>query len=74
MPSLGKYFEVVGKIAQAQQKAFGQEMILSKVVGEDVPHAHIWIYPSTETQGDKKDFDGNAKKLSQALESQVKSL
>jgi len=61
--TLGQYFEIVGKIAKAQRKAFGQEMILSKIVGEDVPHAHIWIYPSNETKGDKKDFEGNAKKI-----------
>ena len=61
--TLGNYFTVAGKIANAQRKAFNQEMILSKVVGEDVPHAHIWIYPANETKGDKKDFKNNAEKI-----------
>lgn len=67
-PMLGKYFEVAGKIANAQKKAFGQEMILSKTVGEDVPHAHIWVFPNKETAGDKADFEGNKKKIIAALE------
>ena len=61
--NLGNYFNVVGKIAKAQQKAFNQEMIISKVAGEEVPHAHIWIYPDKKTPGDKKDFAGNAEKI-----------
>jgi len=65
--NLGNYFSIVGKIANAQRKAFGQEMILSKIVGEEVPHAHIWIYPSNETKGDKKDFAGNAEKIKACL-------
>jgi histidine triad (HIT) family protein len=65
--NLGSYFKIVGKIAKAQQKAFNQEMIISKVVGEDVPHAHIWIYPDKKTLGDKKDFSGNAEKIRHQL-------
>ena len=67
VPNVGDYFELVRKIAKAQQKAFGTEWILSKVVGEEVPHAHIWVYPSNEAKGDKNDFAGNAEKLRQAL-------
>jgi len=68
VPNAGAYFEVVKKIALAQQKAFGQEMILSKIVGEDVPHAHIWIFPSDKTRGDKMDFEENRKKILNALD------
>jgi histidine triad (HIT) family protein len=64
----GAYFEVVKKIAMAQQKAFNQEMILSKIVGEDVPHAHIWLFPSDKTKGDKMDFETNKKKIIDNLE------
>ena len=62
-----EYFSVVAKIANAQRKAFNQEMVLSKIVGEEVPHAHIWIYPSDQTPGDKKDFTGNAEKIRASL-------
>lgn len=71
VPNVGEYFEVVAKIAKAQQKAFGTEWILSKIVGDEVEHAHIWIYPAKasdpKTQGDPKDFETNAEKIKNNL-------
>lgn len=61
--NVGEYFEVVRKIAKAQQKAFDTEWILEKVVGDEVPHAHIWVFPNSEVVGDKKDFEGNLLKI-----------
>lgn len=66
-PQAGAYFEVAKKIAQAEQKAFGTDFILSKIVGDEVPHAHIWVFPNSEIEGDKKDFKGNAEKIRTAL-------
>lgn len=63
----GAYFEVAKKIALAQRKAFDTEFILSKVVGDEVPHAHIWVFPNGEVKGDRKDFEGNAEKIRQNL-------
>ncbi|HEY4508833.1 MAG TPA: HIT domain-containing protein [Candidatus Paceibacterota bacterium] len=68
-PNVGEYFEVVRKIAVAQQKAFDTEWILEKIVGEDVYHAHIWVYPNDKVAGDKKDFVGNAEKIRENLKS-----
>lgn len=68
VPNAGAYFEVARKIAVAQQKAFGVDMILSKIVGEEVPHAHIWVFPDQKATGDKKDFLGNTEKIRTALE------
>ncbi len=68
VPNVGDYFEVVRKIAEAQQKAFETDFILSKIVGDEVSHAHIWVYPNREVKGDKKDFTGNAKKIKRILE------
>lgn len=67
VPNVGAYFELVRKIAQAQRKAFGTEWILSKIVGDEVAHAHIWVFPSNEATGDKNDLAGNAEKICQAL-------
>jgi histidine triad (HIT) family protein len=67
VPDIGKYFEVVRKIAKAQQKAFGTDWILQKSVGEEVPHAHVWVIPGPGTAGDKMDLEGNAAKLRAAL-------
>src|SRR3989344_1864582 len=66
-PDIGKYFEVVKKIAKAQQKAFGTNFILSKIIGDEVEHAHIWVYPNSGISKNRKDFTGNAKKIIQAL-------
>ena len=67
-PNIGEYFEVVRKIAKAQQKAFGVEMIRSQVYGEEVPHAHVWLWPGEPTGEDSKDFEGNAEKIKRALQ------
>jgi histidine triad (HIT) family protein len=64
---IGKYFEVVQKIARAQQKAFN-ESVNSKIVGEEVPHAHVWLFPNPKgAEGDPKDITGNAAKIRAAL-------
>ncbi|MBI5139526.1 HIT domain-containing protein [Candidatus Nomurabacteria bacterium] len=40
-----EYFAVVQKIALAQKKAFDAEIVRSQIYGEDVFHAHIWVWP-----------------------------
>ena len=46
IPRVGRAFEIVRMIAKAQQKAFGEEMIRSQVFGDEVAHAHIWVWPN----------------------------
>jgi len=75
-PTIGNYFELVRKIALAQQKAFNTDFVLSKIIGDEVEHAHIWVFPGTK-DGDtaslklrsasKKDFAGNAEKIKNFL-------
>ncbi len=48
---IGKYYETVGKIAQAMKKALGTEQIVSLVFGEEVPHAHVWLVPRYKDDG-----------------------
>lgn len=67
IPNAGDFFEVAKKIALAQKKAFGTDFVLSKIVGEEIPHAHIWVYPDEFVAGDKKDFAGNAEKIRKFL-------
>jgi histidine triad (HIT) family protein len=59
----GEYFLVAQKIALAQRKAFDTDWILSKIVGDEVEHAHIWVFPNSNVTGDKKDFETNAEKI-----------
>jgi len=74
VPHVGSYFEVAQKVALAQRKAFNTDFILSKVVGDEVPHAHVWVFPNNQVQGDKMDFVGNKEKIISALRSQAASL
>ncbi len=66
-PNAGAYFEAAKKVALAQKKAFGTDFVLAKIIGEEVPHAHIWVYPDKNVAGDKKDFAGNAEKIKKSL-------
>jgi histidine triad (HIT) family protein len=67
VPHIGKYFEVAQKIAKAQQKVF-HESVRSRVMGDEVHHAHVWLFPNPdEAKGDKTDFAGNAEKIRAAL-------
>jgi len=67
VPNAGEYFEVTKKIAKAQQKVFETDFILAKIIGDEVEHAHIWVFPNSDVSGDIKDFVGNAEKIRQAL-------
>jgi len=69
VPNIGEYFETVRKIALAEQKAFNTDWILSKIVGDEIEHAHIWVYPNNKVSGDPKDFEGNKEKITKVLKS-----
>lgn len=63
-PNYCNYSTVVQKIAKALQKTFNTDSIWSRITGEEVPHAHVWLFPDPqEAKGDKKDFEGNAQKI-----------
>lgn len=68
VPNVGRYFEVVRKVARAQQKAFDTEAIWSRITGDEISHAHIWIFPNpSDAAGDKDDLPGNAAKIKATL-------
>jgi histidine triad (HIT) family protein len=68
VPNAGRYFEITKKIARAIQDSFGTKEVLSKIIGEEVPHAHIWLFPNPEkAKGDKNDFLGNAEKIKKEI-------
>ena len=47
----GKYWEISTKIAKALRKAFNPDRIMSFILGEQVPHAHIWLVPRYPDDG-----------------------
>jgi len=68
IPNAGTYFEVARKIALAIKQSFGTEYVFLKIIGEEVLHAHIWLFSNPQKAiGDKNDFAGNAKKIKENL-------
>ncbi len=67
MPNLGEFFELVQRIALAQRKTLKTDWILSKVVGDEIPHAHLWLFPGPDAHGHKSELRENAQKLRKAL-------
>ena len=66
---IGPYFAVAQKIARALQTISGTDEVFMKVIGEEVPHAHVWIYANPDKAvGDKGAFEANAANLREALE------
>lgn len=57
VPNIGAYYEVVGKIANAQKKAFGTDYVVSLVMGQEVPHAHVWLVPRFPNDGHDEGLD-----------------
>jgi histidine triad (HIT) family protein len=45
VPYLGEYFEVVGKVAKAIKKAMKTDFVVSFIMGEEIPHAHVHLVP-----------------------------
>ncbi len=51
VPNIGKYYEVVQKIARALKEEFNTDFVVSMVFGEEVPHAHVWVVPRFPNDG-----------------------
>lgn len=70
VPTYTAYTELARTIALALRGAFNTMSVWSKVVGEEIEHAHIWVFPHPkEAIGDKNNFKENAERLRQALAS-----
>ena len=48
VPEIDEYYKISRKIANALRKAYGTQQILSYVIGEEIPHAHVWLLPKTK--------------------------
>lgn len=63
-----EYWRLARKIAKSLQQAFDTEMIICKVFGEEVPHAHIKLFPGIEKDGTEKDFHMITEKIKSHLD------
>lgn len=51
VPNIDRYYQTVGKIANAMKKAFNTDYVVSMVFGQEVAHAHVWLVPRFENDG-----------------------
>src|SRR6185369_11779871 len=50
----------------------GKYFEIVKTVGDEVPHAHVWIFPNSNVKGDKNAFKENAEKIKKEIKSSNK--
>ena len=75
VPNIGEYYKVCQKIANAQRKVFDTEQILSLVIGDEVPHAHIWLIPNVEKGGRSSlDLDSHLELSKEEMEQIAKKI
>ena len=55
--NIGEYFEVVKKIVTHFRDVAGHSSVYSMIIGEEVPHAHIRIFPGDDKEHSKKLFE-----------------
>lgn len=48
---IAQYYKVIQKIANGIRRALSTEWIVSLVLGEEVPHAHVWLVPRFPNDG-----------------------
>jgi len=66
VPNLSEYYSLAGRIANAMRRAFDTDYVVSLVLGEEVPHAHIWLVPRFQDDGHGGAIDlRNVKELSE---------
>lgn len=51
VPDIGAYYEAVRKVARALKNIFQIEQVKSVVLGDEVPHAHVWLLPAFDNDG-----------------------
>jgi len=53
----GAYWQVATRVAEAQKEAFSTDWIVSEVIGDEVPHAHIHLVPRYDDDGHGANVD-----------------
>jgi len=51
VPDIGANYQVAGRVAHALKRALATDWVVSLVLGEEVPHAHVWLVPRLPGDG-----------------------
>jgi histidine triad (HIT) family protein len=54
--NIEEYFSFCQRVVNAQRKAFDTQQVISVIMGDEVPHAHVWLVPQV-VQGGRGSFD-----------------
>jgi histidine triad (HIT) family protein len=72
VPNIDRYYQIVGKMANALKKALKTDWIASIVWGEEVPHAHVWLIPRFKNDG--IEFPFKEETVKKILEKEMKEI
>lgn len=68
VPEFSEYFGIVKKLAFGIRKAYETDSVWEVIQGDEIPHAHISVFPHPDTTpGDKTNFEENAEKIKKQL-------
>lgn len=51
VPNFDEYFVVVKKVVDGVKKALNPRLVHIITIGDEVPHAHVWVVPRYENDG-----------------------
>jgi histidine triad (HIT) family protein len=64
--NIGEFYERVGKIANAIRKSMKTDFLVSIIVGDEIPHAHVLLIPRFDNDGHGGSINTkNIKKISE---------
>lgn len=67
VPNIDEYMKAARKVAKAQRQAFGTDMIVSHIIGDEVHHAHIWLVP----EGHAKNRQGSDEEVAKWISTNI---
>ena len=51
VPEIGEYFKFVNKVVDGIRRALNPRLVHLITIGDEVPHAHVWVVPRFENDG-----------------------
>ncbi|PIP53528.1 HIT family protein [Candidatus Beckwithbacteria bacterium CG23_combo_of_CG06-09_8_20_14_all_34_8] len=72
--NIGEYFKVCQKIANHFRQVSGEEMVLSMIIGNEVPHPHVHLIPGINKDKQRKLVDNMLTSKTRLEEKEAKEL
>jgi len=69
VPNIDEYFQTVKEVANKMRKALNPRLISSVVLGDEIPHAHVHLIPTSD-----EDYGFTLKRGNKVEEEEMKSI